>query len=126
MAYTIRKATITDCNELSYLKHKMWETTYRGIYPDDRIDKYDYEKNKYKFLKIINLGAFSLFYLSFVLPPSIPSWGISVYFIILHFFIFCKLCSLFFNTFHPFRYPYHVNYHIHNLLALGYLLLNFQ
>lgn len=54
MAYTIRKATITDCNELSYLKHKMWETTYRGIYPDDRIDKYDYEKNKYKFLKIIN------------------------------------------------------------------------
>jgi hypothetical protein len=49
--YNIRLATESDCMELSKLKHKIWNTTYRGIYPDEKIDNFDYEKNKNTFMK---------------------------------------------------------------------------
>ena len=56
MDYKIRLARVEDCTELSKLKHDTWNETYRGIYSDEKIDNYDYEKNKKKFidLKIIN------------------------------------------------------------------------
>ena len=54
MGYIIRLATENDCEELSKLKHNVWEQTYRGIYSDEKIDKYDYKKNSDKFLNIIN------------------------------------------------------------------------
>lgn len=54
MEYIIRLATENDCNQLSILKHNVWETTYRGIYPDEKIDNYDYEENKNKFIKLVN------------------------------------------------------------------------
>lgn len=54
MNYNIRLANENDCNELSRLKHEVWETTYRGIYPDDKIDNFDYEKNKNSFINIVN------------------------------------------------------------------------
>lgn len=52
--YNIRFATEDDCEELSQLKHKVWDETYRGIYPDEKIDNFDYEKNKNTFIKIVN------------------------------------------------------------------------
>lgn len=52
--YKIRLATKDDVSELSKLKHDVWETTYRGIYSDSKIDNYDYKKNEDKFLGYIN------------------------------------------------------------------------
>lgn len=54
MDYLIRKAEISDCEELSRLKQTLWSQTYRGIYSDEKIDNFDYEKHKNKFIKIIN------------------------------------------------------------------------
>ena len=53
MKYIIRLATADDCEGLSKLKHTVWIQTYRGIYSDDRIDNYDYDKNKEYFLNIV-------------------------------------------------------------------------
>ena len=50
----IRKAIYTDCHELSLLKREVWETTYRGIYPDEKINNYDYIKNEEKFKGFID------------------------------------------------------------------------
>ena len=50
----IRKAIFTDCHELSLLKREVWETTYRGIYPDEKINNYDYIKNEEKFKGFID------------------------------------------------------------------------
>ena len=55
MNYIIRLATEDDCNELAKLKHKVWQTTYRGIYSDDKIDDFDYEKSINSFKKITGL-----------------------------------------------------------------------
>ena len=54
MEYIIRLATEKDCVELSRLKQRVWNETYRGIYSDEKIDNYDYEKNRIKFLDIVN------------------------------------------------------------------------
>ena len=54
MEYKIRKTTKNDVEELSRLKQIMWMQTYRGIYSDDVIDNFDYEKHKNKFLKLKN------------------------------------------------------------------------
>ena len=46
----IRKAKEEDCKILSIIKHKVWLTTYRGIYDDSDLDNYDYlyHENKFK------------------------------------------------------------------------------
>lgn len=49
----IALASIEDSKELSYLKKKVWETTYRGIYSDQKIDNYNYEERQNKFEKMI-------------------------------------------------------------------------
>ena len=59
--YNIRLATENDCEELSKLKHEVWNETYRGIYPDEKIDKFDYEKNKNTFIKIVNNPEIELY-----------------------------------------------------------------
>ena len=51
--FSIRLATENDCHELSELKYDVWNTTYRGIYSDGKIDNFDFEKNKNKFMAII-------------------------------------------------------------------------
>lgn len=53
MKYTIRLATEADGESLSRLKREMWETTYRGIYPDEKIDNFDYAKNRDAFVELI-------------------------------------------------------------------------
>jgi len=52
--YIIREANENDCKELSHIKHTVWETTYRGIYSDEKIDNYNYEEQANKFRKLIN------------------------------------------------------------------------
>ena len=54
MNMEITFAHIRDSKELSYLKKKIWETTYRGIYSDEKIDNYDYKKRETKFKNLIN------------------------------------------------------------------------
>lgn len=49
----IRIATNEDCRSLAILKRKVWETTYRGIYPDKKLDKYDIDLNENKFKDMI-------------------------------------------------------------------------
>lgn len=50
----IRPAIYEDCQELSRLKREILETTYRGIYPDEKIDNYDYVENELKFKNFID------------------------------------------------------------------------
>ena len=54
MSYIIRIAKEEDFQALSELKKQVWNETYRGIYSDEKIDNYDYQKNSNKFLNIIN------------------------------------------------------------------------
>ena len=61
MNYIIRLASEKDCNELSKVKHNVWETTYRGIYPDDKIDNFDYERHATSFKKIVNNPQIELY-----------------------------------------------------------------
>lgn len=49
----IRIATNEDCRSLAILKRRVWETTYRGIYPDEKLDKYDIDLNENKFKDMI-------------------------------------------------------------------------
>ena len=51
---TILLANVNDSKELSYLKKHVWETTYRGIYSDEKIDNYDCQKREEKFKNLIN------------------------------------------------------------------------
>ena len=41
-----RKATIEDCYSIAELKGIVWNTTYKGIYPDERLMNYDVNKNE--------------------------------------------------------------------------------
>ena len=52
--YIIRLACDNDCLELSKLKHTVWSENYCGIYSDEKIDNFDFEKNRLKFLNIIS------------------------------------------------------------------------
>ena len=47
-------ANVEDAKALSFLKKKIWETTYRDVYNDEDIDNYDYLKREEKFTKLIN------------------------------------------------------------------------
>jgi len=57
----IRIATDENCRDLSILKRRVWETTYRGIYPNEKIDKYDIDLNENKFKDIIKQQSQKLF-----------------------------------------------------------------
>lgn len=61
MEYEIRLATIEDCRELAQVKRKAWESTYRGIYPDDKIDNFDFSEQEKKFAEIISNESISLY-----------------------------------------------------------------
>ncbi|MCX8073967.1 MAG: GNAT family N-acetyltransferase [Clostridia bacterium] len=59
----IRNAKLDDCLKISEVKRQVWNTTYRGIYSDDKIDDFDIEKNSDKFKGIINTPDMDLFVL---------------------------------------------------------------
>lgn len=50
----IEKAKESDAKAIAKVKRMAWETTYRGIYPDEKIDGYDFEKQEQKFKVLIN------------------------------------------------------------------------
>ena len=50
---TYRKAVLEDCLELSILKGQVWNTTYKGIYPDEKLSGYDIAKNESIFQNIV-------------------------------------------------------------------------
>ena len=53
MEYNIRLAKIEDCKAISKVKRKVWETTYRGIYPDEKIDSYNYKEQEEMFKSLV-------------------------------------------------------------------------
>ena len=61
MDYKIRIATKGDVKNLAVLKQRVWSETYRGIYSNDLIDKFDYKKAEENFLNIINNDNISLY-----------------------------------------------------------------
>ena len=61
MDYNIRLATLNDARKLAEVKIACWETTYRGIYPDEKLDNYDVLKNAEKFETIISREDIDLY-----------------------------------------------------------------
>ena len=45
---SIEKAKIGKCREIASVKRQAWESAYRGIYPDAKIDGFDIEKETEK------------------------------------------------------------------------------
>jgi ribosomal protein S18 acetylase RimI-like enzyme len=46
---------------LSHIKKEIWETTYRGIYSEEKLNNYDYDKQEQKFKDIINNPDINLY-----------------------------------------------------------------
>ncbi len=61
MDYNIRLATLNDARKLAEVKIACWETTYRGIYPDEKLDNYDFDKNTETFKAIISREDIDLY-----------------------------------------------------------------
>ena len=58
---SIHEAEIKDCYEMAIIKRDVWNTTYKGIYPDAKLNEMDIEKDKARFEKIITNPATSVF-----------------------------------------------------------------
>ena len=48
---TVRLAEPADAPELARVRRRSWESAYRGIYPDERLDNFDYDAHAERFLK---------------------------------------------------------------------------
>ena len=57
----IRRATREDCREIAAVKHAVWNTTYRGIYSDERINNFDFERNRLVFESMVENPEVNLF-----------------------------------------------------------------
>lgn len=49
-----RKAVIEDCYDIAVLKGIVWNTTYQGIYPDEKLTGYNVARNEVIFQNIVN------------------------------------------------------------------------
>lgn len=58
---SLREACLADCYDLAVLKGKVWNTTYQGIYPQEKLVGYDVEKNKRIFESILENPEISLY-----------------------------------------------------------------
>jgi len=56
-----RKARLEDCRDLSELKRDVWITTYSGIYPREKLDGYDVDKNESIFRSFVERPDIELF-----------------------------------------------------------------
>lgn len=52
-----------EAHELSQFRQKVWDTTYRGIYPDEIIDDFDYGFHDERNLFWINSEEFSVYFI---------------------------------------------------------------
>lgn len=57
----IRLAELTDVKELAKVKKLIWESNLRGVYNDEVIDNFNYEKEESVFTKIINNEEIDLY-----------------------------------------------------------------
>ena len=48
---TVRLAEPADAPELARVRRRSWESAYRGIYPDEMLDNFDYDAHAERFLK---------------------------------------------------------------------------
>ena len=55
------EATAADALTIVGLRRRIWDTTYRGIYPDSMIDDFDWAWHKEKELSRIHLPAYSVY-----------------------------------------------------------------
>ena len=55
------EATAADALTIIGLRRRIWDTTYRGIYPDSMIDDFDWAWHKEKELSRIHLPAYSVY-----------------------------------------------------------------
>ena len=58
---TYRKAVLEDCLELAILKGQVWNTTYKGIYSEEKLSGYDIAKNESIFQNIVTNPDIELF-----------------------------------------------------------------
>ena len=58
---TYRKAVLEDCLDLAILKGLVWNTTYKGIYSEEKLSGYDIAKNESIFQNIVNNPDIELF-----------------------------------------------------------------
>lgn len=49
----IREAKTSDCGALARLKRRVWEETYRGIYPDEKLDNFDEDAQAQAFADLL-------------------------------------------------------------------------
>lgn len=61
MEYKIRLAKIEDCKIIAKVKLKTWETTYRGIYPNEKFDNYNFKEQEEMFKGIVNNKEINLY-----------------------------------------------------------------
>ncbi len=50
-----------DAAAIGRLRQRIWDTTYRGIYPDEVIDRFDYEWHRERDLRKISDPAFTVY-----------------------------------------------------------------
>lgn len=53
MSFEFVLANEDSAKTIAELRHEIWNTTYRGIYSDERIDNYDYEEHRQRDLRRI-------------------------------------------------------------------------
>jgi ribosomal protein S18 acetylase RimI-like enzyme len=58
---SIVKATDDMCRDIALVKRQVWETTYRGIYPDGKIDGFDVEREAEKFARLVDDDEINLY-----------------------------------------------------------------
>ena len=58
---TYRKAALEDCLDLAILKGQVWNTTYKGIYSEEKLSGYDVAKNERIFQNIVSNPDIEIF-----------------------------------------------------------------
>lgn len=48
-----RPGEAKDCEQLAKVKYQVWQSTYQGIYPQEKLDSYDWEAQRESFQRIL-------------------------------------------------------------------------
>ena len=58
-------AKASDAAAISALRHRIWDTTYRGIYPDAVIDDFNYDWHQLRDLKTLSDPSFTTYLIKY-------------------------------------------------------------
>lgn len=61
MGVSIFEANLDMCKEIALVKKQVWESAYRGIYPDCKIDGFDIDKEAEKFAGLVTAVDIKLY-----------------------------------------------------------------